>query len=269
MLGAIIGDIVGSRFEWNNNKSKEFEFFAKNCFVTDDSVMTLAIGHALLASDGQYDKLGEKAVKAMREIGQNYPLCGYGGRFRTWLYSPDPRPYHSHGNGAAMRVSPCGLVAKTLEEAQLLSRLVTEVTHNHPEGLKGAEATATCVFLAKIGWDKLAIYDYVRKNYYPLDFDLDSIRGSYKFNETCEQTVPQALEAFFESQSFEDAIRGAISIGGDSDTLGAITGSVAGAYYGIPKDFAQTALTYLDDQLTKLLHAFLVVHNAKIINPDG
>ncbi|MDR2387673.1 MAG: ADP-ribosylglycohydrolase family protein [Deltaproteobacteria bacterium] len=266
MLGAIIGDIVGSRFEWNNFKSKEFEFFAKNCFFTDDTVMTIAIGQALLACDGQYDRLGPRAVKAMREIGQNYPLCGYGGRFRTWLYSKDPQPYNSFGNGAAMRVSPCGLVAKSLEETKLLARLVTEVTHNHPEGLKGAEATATCVFLAKTGWDKLAIYDYVRQNYYPLDFDLDSIRLTYKFNETCQETVPQALEAFFESQSFEDAIRGAISIGGDSDTLGAITGGVAGAYYGIPKDFAQTAMTYLDDQLTKLLYYFVSVYIPKLPN---
>ncbi|MDR0621889.1 MAG: ADP-ribosylglycohydrolase family protein, partial [Deltaproteobacteria bacterium] len=224
MLGAIIGDIVGSRFEWNNIKTKEFEFLNDRCFFTDDSVLTAAVGHAILVSGGNYENLGLETVKAMRGIGRLYPGCGYGGRFNVWLFSEDPEPYNSFGNGSAMRVSPCGLAAKSLEETKLLSRLVTEVTHNHPEGIKGAEATATSVFLARTGWEKEKIKDFVVENYYPLDFTLDSIRADYQFNEICQDTVPQALVAFFESRDYEEAIRGAISIGGDSDTLAAIAG---------------------------------------------
>ena len=142
MLGAIIGDIVGSRFEWNNHRNKEFELFTNSCFPTDDSIMTLAIGQAIIISKPDYSDLSENAVKCMQSIGRNYPDCGYGGRFFAWMFSDDPRPYNSYGNGSAMRVSAAGFAATSLEEAKLLSRLVTEVTHNHPEGIKGAEATA-------------------------------------------------------------------------------------------------------------------------------
>jgi type I restriction enzyme M protein len=212
MLGAIIGDIVGSRFEWNNIKTKEFEFLTYRCGFTDDSVMSLAIAKALLDCGGSYDKLGDCAAKAMREVGQPYPDCGYGGMFRKWMYSDDPKPYSSFGNGAAMRVSACGFTANTLAEAVLLSRKVTEVTHNHPEGIKGAEATAVCIYLARTGSSILEIRDYVDKHYYPMNFTLDGIRDSYTFNETCQDTVPQAIMAFLESSGFEDAIRNAVSI---------------------------------------------------------
>lgn len=256
MLGSIIGDIVGSRFEWNNIKTKEFDFFTYRCEFTDDSVMSLAVAKALLDCGGDYDNLGTFAVKAMQEIGRPYPNCGYGGMFRQWMYSDNPMPYNSFGNGAAMRISACGFVAKTTDEAKLLSRKVTEITHNHPEGIKGAEATAICVFLARGGKNILEIRDYVNEHYYPMNFTLDGIRDSYKFNETCQETVPQAIMAFLESTSFEDAIRNAISIGGDSDTLAAITGGIAEAYYGIPTEIRKHALTFLDERLLKILTDF-------------
>jgi type I restriction enzyme M protein len=256
MLGAIIGDIVGSRFEWNNIKTKEFEFLTYRCEFTDDSVMSLAIAKALLDCDGDYDKLGDSTVKSMREIGRPYPGCGYGGMFRQWLYSDAPTPYNSYGNGAAMRVSACGFAARTLDEAAMLSRKATEVTHSHPEGIKGAEAVAVCVFLAKGGKSILEIRDYVDKNYYPMNFTLDGIRDSYHFDVSCQGTVPQAIMAFLESSGFEDAIRNAVSIGGDSDTIAAITGSIAEAYYGVPTDIRKHSLTFLDERLLKILTDF-------------
>jgi type I restriction enzyme M protein len=264
MLGAIIGDIVGSRFEWNNNRSKQFDFLTYKCSVTDDSIMSLAIAKALLESKADYSNLSENAVKYMQGIGRHYPNCGYGGRFRDWIHSDNPRPYGSYGNGSAMRVSACGFVANSLEEAKQLSKAVTEVTHNHPEGLKGAEATAVAIFLARAGKNLLEIRDYITKNYYPLNFTLDGIRDSYEFNESCQDTVPQALEAFFESNNFEDAIRNAISIGGDSDTLAAITGGIAEAYYGIPTEIRKHVLTFLDERLLKILVEFENKHPSKM-----
>lgn len=172
------------------------------------------------------------------------------------MYSDNPQPYNSFGNGAAMRVSACGFAASTLEEAKQLSKKVTEVTHNHPEGLKGAEATTVAIFLAKTGKNILEIRDYINDHYYPMNFTLDGIRDSYEFNEICQDTVPQAIMAFLESTSFEDAIRNAISIGGDSDTLAAITGGIAEAYYGIPTNTRKHALTFLDERLMKILIDF-------------
>jgi type I restriction enzyme M protein len=262
MIGAIIGDIVGSRFEWNNIKTKDFEFLTLACEVTDDSVMTLAVAKAILEANGNYDNLGSLTVKNMREVGRPYPDCGYGGMFRQWMYSDTMGPYNSFGNGAAMRVSPCGFAAATLEEAKLLSRKVTEITHNHPEGLKGAEAAAVCIFLARTGSNILEIRDYVNTNYYPMNFTLDGIRDSYEFNETCQDTVPQAIMAFLESTSFEDAIRNAISIGGDSDTLAAITGGIAEAYYGVPAMMRKHALTFLDERLLGILAGFEGVYGS-------
>lgn len=256
MLGAIIGDIVGSRFEWNNNRSKQFDFLTYKCSVTDDSIMTLAIAKALLESKADYSDLSENAVKYMQDLGRKYPNCGYGSQFREWIFSDKPRPYGSYGNGAAMRVSACGFVANSIEEAKQLSKAVTEVTHNHPEGLKGAEATVVAIFLARSGKNLLEIRDYITRNYYKLNFTLDGIRDSYEFNESCQDTVPQALQAFFESKNFEDAIRNAISIGGDSDTIAAITGGIAEAYYGIPTEIRKHSLTFLDERLLKILVEF-------------
>ncbi len=256
MIGAIIGDIVGSRFEWDNYRAKDFDFLPEECFFTDDSVMTIAVGEAIRRVDGDYAHLSEAAVAAMQEIGRPYPHCGYGCSFYSWIYGDDPKPYHSFGNGAAMRVSACWEAASTLEEAKKLAHMVTAVSHNHTEGLKGAEATVTAAFLASQGAPLSEIRRMVEENYYKLDFTLDEIRDTYEFNETCQNTVPQAIEAFLESTDFEDAIRNAISVGGDSDTLAAITGTMAEAYYGVPKDLRDRALHFLDARLTERLMAF-------------
>jgi len=256
LLGAIIGDIVGSRFEWNNIKTKDFDFLTYKCELTDDSVMSLAVAKAIIEAEADIDKLSNLTIKYMREIGRKYPDCGYGGMFGQWIVSDIMESYNSYGNGAAMRVSACGFAAKNIEEAKLLSRKVTEVTHDHPEGIKGAEAVAVCVVLAREGKNLLEIRDYVNQHYYPMNFTLDGIRDSYHFNESCQGTVPQAIMAFLESTSFEDAIRNAISIGGDSDTLAAITGSIAEAYYGIPVEIRKHALTFLDERLLKILTEF-------------
>lgn len=258
MLGAIIGDIIGSRFEFHNIKTKEFTLFHPLCDFTDDSVMTLAVTCALLDSKTDYSDLSQKAIQYMQKLGAElYPNGrGYGGMFRKWLQSDNPQPYNSWGNGAAMRISPCGWIGKDLEEVKKLSRLVTEVTHNHPEGIKGAEAVSCAVYLARTGAELDQIRDFIMDNYYNVDFTLDDIRDSYFFDVSCQGSVPQALVAFFESTDFEDAIRNAISIGGDSDTIGAITGAIAEAYYGIPKEIEDMAMTYLDDNFKKVLQLF-------------
>ena len=258
MLGAIIGDIVGSRFEWDNIKSKEFPFFDPVCRPTDDSVMTLAVAKAILACNGDFSDLSDQAVLCMRELGRRYPHAGYGGHFRQWLRSPVPEPYNSFGNGSAMRVSPCAYAADTMEDAIALARAVTEVTHDHPEGIKGAEATTAAIFMALHGSSKEEIRAAVGKDYYELNFTLDQIRPAYAFDVTCQGSVPQAIEAFLESTDFEDAIRGAISIGGDSDTIAAITGSIAEAYYGIPADVRKQAVQYLDGFQIEILNEFEV-----------
>ena len=259
MLGAIIGDIVGSRFEWHNIKSKEFAFFHIDCFPTDDSIMTLAIAQAILACNGDYSDLGNQTVKYMQELGRCYPDAGYGGRFRRWLKKQSPEPYNSLGNGAAMRVSPVAYAAENMDQLKALSRAVTEVTHNHPSGIKGAEATAVAIFMALHGASKQDIKKAIDQEYYNLDFyQLDEIRADYSFDETCDGTVPYAIEAFIEAASFEDTIRNAISIGGDSDTLAAIAGSIAEAYYGIPENIRSEAIQYLDNVQIDILDRFEV-----------
>lgn len=257
MLGAIIGDIVGSRFEWHNIKTKEFELFTRECRPTDDSVMTLAIAKAILSCNGEdFSGLGEKAVGCMQELGNHYPRAGYGGHFRKWLAQENPQPYNSFGNGAAMRVSPCAYAAGTLDEALQLAKAVTEVTHNHPEGIKGAQATTAAIFLALHGGSIEEIRAHIHENYYPMNFTLDEIRPAYEFDVSCQGSVPQAIMAFLESTSFEDAIRSAISIGGDSDTIAAITGSIAGAYYGIPMSIRLLAMPYLDKFQLDIVYRF-------------
>ena len=256
MLGAIIGDIVGSRFEWDNNRNKDFDFLTHKCFFTDDSVMSLAIAKAILNSK-DINEVRTNSVAYMQELGRKYPDAGYGGHFSSWLRSNNPQPYNSWGNGSAMRVSACGFAANSIEEAISLAKATAEVTHNHPEGIKGAVATAVAIYMARTGSNILEIQDYINKNYYKIDFKLDEIRDNYTFDVSCQDSVPQALEAFFESTSFEDAIRNAISIGGDSDTIAAITGGIAEAYYGIPSDIRSHALTFLaDDVLIKILTDF-------------
>ena len=259
MIGAILGDVVGSIYEFDNIKTKEFELFDKKCFFTDDSVMTVAIAEALLQAEEineeNLEDFKENLITVMHEIGVKYPDCGYGGHFLVWMLRNKREPYNSFGNGSAMRVSSVGWYAKTLEDAELIAKATAEVSHNHPEGIKGAVATAGAVFLARTGATMGELRDYISK-YYTIDFTIDEIRPVYKFNETCQGTVPQAMQAFFESTSFEDAIRNAISIGGDSDTLAAITGAVAEAYYGIPEEMKETALSYLDERLLNIVERF-------------
>jgi len=256
MLGAIIGDIVGSRFEgWThgNPKSKDFEFFHEQCRFTDDSVLTLATAYTLLNCNGDYSNLTQNITRSFQNFVDMYPGRGYGGMFGRWARSENPQPYNSWGNGAAMRVSPCGYFGKSLEEVKFLSQKVTEVTHNHPEGIKGAEATAVAIYLARIGKTIPEIKKYICDNYYNIDFTLDEIRPTYQFEVSCQKSVPQALEAFFESTSYEDAIRNIVSIGGDTDTTAAIAGGIAEAYYGIPKEIKDKAMTYLDNNFEKVL----------------
>ena len=261
MLGAIIGDIVGSRFEFHNRKSKDFELFHKWCRFTDDTVMTIAVAKALQESKPDNSDLEEMTIKYMQEIGRHYPRCGYGGRFYDWMFSENPHPYNSFGNGAAMRVSACvdTIHGKGPEQIDLLfarAKCVTGVTHDHPEGLKAAEAVVLAAYFAKIGKSIDEIRAFMDEHYYKADFTLDEIRADYRFDVTCQGSVPQALEAFYESTGFEDAIRNAISIGGDSDTIAAITGSIAEQYYGIPEEIKAKALTYLDDRLLGLYAGF-------------
>ena len=266
MIGAIVGDIAGSRFEWHNRKSKRFTFLKGEhesrhpCRFTDDTVMTIAVADAILkwkkSGGGSYEALSAETVRSLQAFGRQFPHAGYGGSFRRWLRDDDPQPYNSWGNGAAMRVSACGWAGRTLDEVKAMSRAVTEVTHNHPEGIKGAEATAVATFLAWTGKSMEEIREVVVRDYYPLDFTIDEIRPTYRFDVSCQGSVPQALEVFFESTSFEDAIRNAISIGGDSDTIGAICGAVAGAYYGVPGDIRTQAEAFLDDRLLKVLRDF-------------
>ena len=257
MYGAIIGDIVGSIYEFNNHRSKNFELFSEKCFFTDDTVMTLAVAKALLSYDRVEDVEAFKRtlVECMHELGNAYILAGYGGRFLSWIMRRLTEPYNSYGNGSAMRVSACVWYARSLEEAMALAEASSAVTHNHPEGIKGAVVTAGAAYLARTGADKAQIREFIER-YYRLDFTIDEIRPTYRFNETCQGTVPQAMEAFLESESFEDCVRLSISVGGDSDTLAAISCTVAEAFYGVPATMRIYATSYLDERLFSILEDF-------------
>ena len=257
MIGAIIGDVVGSRFEFHNYLDKDFEFYNRSCRFTDDTVMTCAIAQALMDSKPDYSDLSEKAVEAMQLIGRRYPNCGYGARFINWMFSNNPQPYNSYGNGSAMRVSPVGFAARDIEEAKMLARKVTCVSHNHPEGMKGAEATAVAITMARQGESKDEIRR-VMEDYYDLDVTVDEYREHWKGHgrEICQVSLPQALVCFFEGEDFEDVIRNCISIGGDSDTIAAIAGGIAEAYYGVPEELVKGARKYLDKRLLKVLDEF-------------
>lgn len=233
MYGAIIGDIVGSTYEFNNVKAKDFTLFPEGCNFTDDTIMTFAVAKALFRAREEQVSFKAVLVEEMQRLGREYPhpLGAYGFRFGCWLRSNDPQPYNSFGNGSAMRVSPCGLIAVTLQEALELAEASAAVTHNHPEGIKGAQAVAAAIFLARTGRTQAEIKQYIHENFYPMDRSFDEIRRNYRFNESCQETVPEAITAFLESESFEDAIRNAIYLGGDSDTIGAITGAIAWSYY--------------------------------------
>ena len=259
LYGALLGDMIGAPYEFDRgNKVKDFPLFSKESCFTDDSVMTIAVAEALLnvGDNADEDKVTSEIVKSMQKWGKKYPNAGYGGRFRGWLKKDNPQPYNSWGNGSAMRVSAVGWICDTVEDTRIIARWTAEVSHNHPEGIKGAEATAVAVYLARTGKTISEIRQYVTENYYPLNFTLDDIRDEYAFDVSCQGSVPQALEAFFESTSFEDAIRNAISIGGDSDTIAAITGGIAEAYYGVPENIRKEAVKFLDVLLLRVLEDF-------------
>ena len=267
MIGAIIGDIVGSRFELHRADAKNFDLFTDMNFYTDDTVMTMAVAQALMNCGHDMTHLPEEATRCMREFGRAYPQAGYGPGLKKWLESDDPQPYGSCSNSGPMRVSPCGDAAQSLEEALRLSEDVTKLTHNHPEGLKGAECVAVMVYLARSGMSKDEMRSYVSSNYYPLDVTLPNIRTAYPFDDMSQGSVPQALLAFFEAESFEDAIRNAVCIGGDSDTLAVIAGGIAGNYFSIPDRIRERAFTYLPDQFIEIIErfeAYLKTRNAEV-----
>ena len=239
MYGAILGDIIGSPFEFDRgDKTKDFKLFSRRSHFTDDSVMTLAVGEALLkvGQDATVKEIEDAVISSMQSWGRRYPHAGYGGYFRRWLTACHPEPYNSFGNGSAMRVSAVGWLYDSLENTRTVAKATANVTHNHLEGIKGAEATASAIFMARNGSSKEEIKKYIENEFhYDLNRTLDEIRPSYHMDETCQKTVPEAIIAFLEATDFEDAIRNAVSLGGDTDTLGAITGSIAEAYYGIPE----------------------------------
>lgn len=239
MYGAILGDIIGCPFEFDRgDKTKDFKLFSRRSHFTDDSVMTLAVCEALLkvGQDATVKEIEDAVISSMQSWGRRYPHAGYGGYFRRWLTACHPEPYNSFGNGSAMRVSAVGWLYDSLENTRTVAKATANVTHNHPEGIKGAEATASAIFMARNGSSKEEIKKYIENEFhYDLNRTLDEIRPSYHMDETCQKTVPEAIIAFLEAKDFEDAIRNAVSLGGDTDTLGAITGSIAEAYYGIPE----------------------------------
>lgn len=274
MMGAIIGDVVGSRFEFveDGNRGKDFALFTNDCGFTDDTLMTLAVARALILSKGNYDNLGSLTVQVMKDIAKPYPNIGWGGMFYRWLFEKSV-PYNSFGNGAGMRVSPIGWVAETEEEVKILSRKVTEISHNHPDGIKGAEAVAMAVYLARIGKTK----DYIRARmaeYYPQlknkYFSIQNLMGNYGYDNnglwvTCEGSIPQAIVAFLDGENFEDVIRNAVGIGGDSDTIGAMAGGIAEAYYGVSVELEEKALSYLSEDLQGVCHAFRTIKKKRAV----
>ena len=255
MLGAIIGDIVGSFAELGCEKTKEFALFGTGCEPTDDSVMTIAVGLACCeASLSDEDDFKRAVVRQMRAMGARYPYLGYGGTFVEWLRDEDMGPYGSYGNGSAMRVSTVAWVAESLSEAERLAAWSAEVTHDHPEGVRGAQAVAAAIYLAREGKDKDEIRAYIERHYYNLDFTLDEIRPTYEWDVTCQGSVPQAIVCFLEGEDYEDTIRNAISLGGDADTQAAIAGAIAEAYFGIPEEIAEEGLSYMDEDLLADYH---------------
>jgi ADP-ribosylglycohydrolase len=260
MIGAIAGDIIGSVYEYQRKqiKSKSFPLFQLACRFTDDSVLTVAVARAIL-TDGDYRK-------AVLDFSRRYPDRGYGIGFARWFRSPDPKPYGSYGNGSAMRVSPVGFAFGTVDEVLREAAQAAEFTHNHPEGIKGAQATALAVFLARTAWDKDIVRAEIAARFgYDLSCTMDEIRPDYGFNESCQGTVPEAIIAFLDSSSHEDAVRNAVSLGGDSDTLACITGGIAEAFYGpVPPSIRQKVLEILTPELWEITEAFCAKYRSAL-----
>ena len=257
MYGAILGDIIGSPYEFNRgNKTKDFPLFSKESGYTDDTVMTLAVADAFLdaqpAADGEW--IRNRLIRGLRYWGRKYPYAGYGGGFRLWLATDNPRPYNSYGNGSAMRVSAAAWFYDDLDSVRKAARLSAEITHNHAEGIKGAEATASAIFLARTGHSKEEIRRYIEENFhYDLSRTCDEIRPVYRHVESCQKSVPEAITAFLEGEDFEDVIRTAVSLGGDTDTLAAIAGSIAEGFYGVPLTLKMECRRRLPDDLREIL----------------
>lgn len=275
MLGALIGDMVGSKFEFTEFKGKKFVFFDEHCHPTDDSFMTLAIAKALvLCKDWTDEKdLKQITIRTMKEVAAKHKDTGWGGGFYKWLFEPGRCvPYESYGNGAGMRISPVGWVASSEEEVKYLSRVLTEISHNHPEGIKGAEAIAMAVYLARNGRTKEDIRERMIRDYYPqiATMTVENIRPSYGIDDhgdwvTCQGSIPHALVSFFDSTDFEDAVRNGISLGGDADTIGCMAGAVAEAYYGVSYEFEDEALKFLSEDLRSIYFAFEGIKKKRVV----
>jgi ADP-ribosylglycohydrolase len=265
MYGAILGDIIGSPYEFDRgSKTKDFPLFSGNSEFTDDTVMTIAVAEAFLDMQiGEDDDVTrDRLVYYLREWGNRYPHAGYGLRFSRWLRDRHPEPYNSWGNGSAMRVSPVGWLFDDLQMARAMARLSAAITHNHPEGIKGAEATAAAIFLARTGSTKAQIKAYIEENFhYDLSRTCDTIRPGYRHVESCQETVPEALTAFLEGENFEDVIRTAVSLGGDCDTLTCIAGSIAEAFYGVPDYLKEECLRRLPADMADIL---LKLHSGRM-----
>lgn len=260
MIGAILGDIIGSPYEFDRgNKTKDFPLFSKRSAFTDDTVMTIAIADALLNAgrDASNECIKQGIIAAMRKYGARYPYAGYGARFASWLAEECPQPYNSFGNGSAMRVSPAAWLYHDIASVRRIARLSAEVSHSHPEGIKGAEATASAIFLGRTGHSKAEIRRYIEEQFgYALNRTCDEIRPQYRHMESCMETVPEAVTAFLEGDSFEDVLRTSVSLGGDCDTLAAIAGSIAEGFYGVPGDLKRECHNRLPEDLLAVLMRF-------------
>lgn len=258
MYGAILGDIIGSPYEFDmGNKSKVFPLFSSRSTYTDDSVMTIAVADAFMQPAENDEQIRHNLIAAMQHYGNLFPYAGYGGMFRYWLQSDNPQPYGSYGNGSAMRVSSAAWLFNNIDTVRRMARLSAEVSHNHPEGIKGAEAVASAIYLARTGSSKENIKAYMGEEFgYSLVLTCDEIRPNYYHVETCQETVPEAITAFLEGESFEDVIRTAVSLGGDCDTLTAIAGSIAEGFYGVPEHLKRECLNRLPDLLKNVLYRF-------------
>lgn len=275
MYGAILGDIIGAPYEWNNIKSKDFPLFSKHPEFTDDTVMTIAVADGIMAAfedddhkkyegingpedinDSNMHIIAESIIESMKSLGRRYPDAGYGGHFRGWLrYGTEP--YNSWGNGSAMRTSSVAWIFDDLEMVRKMAKLQAAVTHNHPEGIKGAEAISSAIYLARTGGSKEEIKAYIEKEFgYDLSRTCDEIRPTYKFDVSCQGSVPEAIIAFLEGENFEDVVRTAISLGGDSDTIGAMAGSIAEAFYGVPDELKKKCQEILPKDLRETLKMF-------------
>ena len=258
MYGAILGDIIGSPYEFDmGDKTKNFPLFPHNCSYTDDTVMTLAVADTFLDAPEEEALLRQKLIRTMQAYGRMFPYCGYGARFAGWLRSRNPQPYNSYGNGSAMRVSSVAWLYHDLATVEKMAKVSAEVTHNHPEGIKGAQATAAAIFLARTGASKAQIKAYMEETYgYDLSRTCDEIRPGYHHVESCQETVPEAITAFLEGSSFEDVIRTAVSLGGDCDTLTCIAGSIAEGFYGVPEEMKVACRNRLPKPLLDILLRF-------------